>query len=47
MFMTVFFSFLVFLGMLFVLNEGDILLDYIWAIYNNTFHVHLYNDSIK
>ena len=29
MFMTVFFSFLVFLGMLVVLNEGDIILDYI------------------
>ena len=29
MFMTVFFSFLVFLGMLIVLNEGDIILDYI------------------
>ena len=29
MFMTVFFSFLVFLGMLVVLNDGDILLDYI------------------
>ena len=37
MFMTVFFSFLVFLGMLVVLNEGDIILDYIWAIYNDTF----------
>ncbi len=29
MFMTVFFSFLVFLGMLVFLNEGDIILDYI------------------
>lgn len=29
MFMTVFFSFLVFLGMLFVLNEADSVLDYI------------------
>ncbi|GEM_PF-4144216 len=29
MFMTVFFSFLVFLGMLIFLNEGDIILDYI------------------
>ena len=29
MFMTVFSSFLVFLGMLVVLNDGDILLDYI------------------
>ena len=29
MFMTVFFSFLVFLGMLVCLNEGDIILDYI------------------
>ena len=37
MFMTVFFSFLVFLGMLIFLNEGDIILDYIWALYNNTF----------
>lgn len=39
MFMTVFFSFLVFLGMLVALNEGDIILDYIWAIYNNTIPV--------
>ncbi len=29
MFMTVSFSFLVFLGMLIFLNEGDIILDYI------------------
>lgn len=43
MFMTVFFSFLVFLGMLIFLNEGDIILDYIWALYNNTIPVLLYN----